>query len=137
MPDSLVAIGPTIGVQVGSDPGYEPTRGIPPALPPDQYPALVDTGAVDSCIDVTLASALGLTMVDTIQASGAFSRGEANTYLAQIFIPTLNFTLVGEFTGAHLLTGGQPHVALIGRTFLRHHRLVYDGRSGEVTLESD
>lgn len=136
-PDSLVTLGPTIGIQVGFDPDYEPGRGDPPALPPDEYPALIDTGAVESCIDVTLASALGLAVVDRVWASGVFGPTEANTYLAQVFIPALNHTLIGEFAGVHLLEGGQVHVALIGRTFLRHHRLVYDGRSGEVTLESD
>jgi hypothetical protein len=42
----------------------------------------------------------------------------------------------GVFAGVHLQEGGQLHRALIGRTFLRHYKMVYEGLTGTVTLES-
>ena len=136
-PHTLVAVGPTIGVQVGFDPDYEPERGVLPVLPPDVYPALIDTGATQSCIDVSLVAALNLELVDTVWLGTAGGLTEVNRYSAQLVIPSMNRVIYGRFAALHLQTGGQRCVALIGRTFLRHHRLVYDGRSGEVTLESD
>ncbi len=56
-------------------------------------------------------------------------------HLAQIYVPTLAFTLYGAFARVDLVAGGQPHVALIGRTFLQHFRMVYEGATGTVSLE--
>ena len=136
-PDALVALGPTIGVQVGFDPAYRAEPGVLPTLPQDEYPALVDTGAMESCIGVSLVSALQLNPVNRLWVSGVGGPIEVNTYLVQVVIPSLSFVLYGEFAGVHLLAGGQVHVALVGRTFPRDHRLVYDGRTGIVTLERD
>ena len=136
-PYQLVVFGPTISVRVGFDPGYAPERGVLPVLPPNEYPAIIDTGATQSCIDVSLALALGLNVVDNIPVSGVSGQTMVNTYSAQIVIPSMNRVIHGRFAGAYLQEGGHRHLAIIGRTFLRHHRLVYDGRSGEVTLESD
>jgi hypothetical protein len=57
-------------------------------------------------------------------------------HLAQIHISTLKFTLYGTFAGVHLIKGGQVHKALIGRTFLRHFTMVYEGKTGRVTISS-
>jgi hypothetical protein len=40
------------------------------------------------------------------------------------------------FAGVHLVTGGQIHWALIGRTFLQHYTMVYEGRTGTVTIST-
>ena len=55
-------------------------------------------------------------------------------HLAQIYVPALDFTMYGVFAGVHLTAGGQPHYALMGRTFLQEFTLVYEGRTGTVTL---
>ena len=133
-PDTLVTIGPTIDVQIGFDPAYRPNLGLSAALPTTLYSALVDTGALESCIDAELASALQLIVVDHRWISGAGGPVEVNIYSAQIVIPSLSATIYGEFAGVNLLAGGQQHVALIGRTFLLHCELVYDGRTGTVTI---
>ena len=57
--------------------------------------------------------------------------------LAQIYVPDLDFTVYGRFRGVRLSDGGQPHSALIGRTFLRHFTMFYDGRTGAVTISND
>jgi hypothetical protein len=43
----------------------------------------------------------------------------------------------GLFAGVNLAAGGQPHQALIGRTFLRHFTMIYEGRTGTVTITND
>ena len=57
-----------------------------------------------------------------------------NMHLAQIYAPALQFTFYGSFAGVNLTEGGGHHWVLIGRDFLRHFHLSYDGPSGEVTL---
>lgn len=61
----------------------------------------------------------------------------ADFYLAQIYITTLGVTVYGRFAGVHLVAGGQPHVALLGRTFLQHFTMTYEGRTGQVTISND
>jgi len=41
------------------------------------------------------------------------------------------------FSGVHLAAGGQHHLALIGRTFLQNFTLIYEGRSGNVTIHNE
>ena len=60
-----------------------------------------------------------------------------NVHLAQIHIPNLNVNILGPLVGVHLTAGGQPHYALIGRTFLRNFEMTYDGKSGAVTIRAE
>lgn len=131
-PDSLVRFGPTLKVLIGFDPHFRPDS--PPGLAANEYHALVDTGASDSCIDSVVASALKLPVIDRINVAGAHGSGEVNVYLAQIKITALDCTIYGRFAGVHLHAGGQPHSALIGRTFLRHMTMEYNGKTGSVTI---
>ena len=55
-------------------------------------------------------------------------------HAAQIHVPALGFTHYGQFAGVDLIGGGQQHVALIGRTFLRGFQMFYDGTTGGVTI---
>lgn len=130
----LVRFGPSLPVEIGFDPSYRPDTGGRPSLPSDRRPALVDTGALDSCIDSDLAVTLKLPIVDRQSVAGAHGRGDVNMHLAQIYVPALGWTVYGKFAGVHLIAGGQPHYALIGRTFLRHFTMVYEGKTGVVTL---
>ena len=133
----LVRFGPTLSVQVGFDPGFRPERGRPPTLSPDVFPALVDTGAEECCIDNDLAAELDLPIVDRREIAGAHGSAFVNMYVGQVHVPSLRFTVHGTFAGVALQAGGQRHFALIGRTFLRHFVLRYDGRSGAVTLSNE
>jgi hypothetical protein len=133
--DLLVSFGPTILVDIGFDPAYVPSQTlVPPLAGLTAIQALVDTGATTSCIDNLLAVELGLPVVDRMQIAGVGGQHLANMYLAQIHVPALNRTLYGSFAGVNLRDGGQPHSALMGRTFLRHYRMVYDGPTGNVTI---
>ena len=66
-------IGPTLDVLTGFGPNFR--RGHIPSLPSTIYPALVDTGAIESCIDSYVAVALGLPIIDQSQVSGVHGKG--------------------------------------------------------------
>lgn len=131
----LVQWGPTIKVDIGFDPQYTFKPNCPPPIPGlTGLRALVDTGATESCIDSTLAAQLNLPIVDKRMTAGAHGAKEVNVHLAQIHIPSLNFTIYGAFSGVDLHAGGQIHSALIGRTFLQHFKMIYEGTTGSVEL---
>ena len=139
--DALVAFGPTLVVHIGFDPQYKFVPGQLHAAPkpgtPNPVNALVDTGATESCIDAGLAMQLNLPIVDRRSVGGIGGAHEVNMHLAQIYVPSLEFTIHGAFAGVNLIAGGQPHLALIGRTFLQHFTMVYEGLTGTVTLTRD
>ena len=134
---ALVYDGPTLYVEIGFDANFRPVEGRRPDLPPSQFPALVDTGALDNCIDSALAERLNLPIVARQMIAGVHGAEEVNFHLAQIYVPSLDVTAHGHFAGVHLVEGGQSHFALLGRTFLRGFRMVYDGRTGDVTLSDE
>ena len=133
----LAAHGHTILVDVGFDPTFATTAPLRIPVPGMRgLRALIDTGAAESCIDSMLASQLNLPIVDRRAISGVHGSQEVNMHLAQVHFPSLNFTLYGAFAGVHLGAGGKVHMALIGRTFLQHCTMVYEGRTGTVRLSS-
>jgi len=124
--DLLSLHGPTLNVQIGFDPNFD-VNAVPsgiPTLPPDLIHALVDTGASESCIDSALAMTLNLPIVDRRMTSGAHGAKEVNVHLAHIHVPGLAFTIHGAFCAVDLAAGGQAHLALIGRTFLKNFTMV-------------
>ena len=131
-PDALVRFGPTLIVRIGFDQNYAP--GQVPDLPQEEFHALIDTGAGESCIDSALAAALNLPVVDRRPVSGVHGQQEVNVHLGQIYVPALEWTTFGQFCGVHLHAGGQPHSALVGRTFLRNFSMQYDGPTGFVVV---
>lgn len=132
--DLLIGFGPTIQVDIGFDPSFSPTSNTPPIPGIRGVRALVDTGAGACCIDSSLAMQLKLPIIDRQHVSGISGRYEVNMHLAQVHIPSLSFTMYGPFAGVDLVAGGQPHFALIGRTFLQHCKMTYDGTTGKVTI---
>lgn len=132
--DLLIRGGPTLRVNIGFDPDYDPHKPSKKAiLPAKDVQALIDTGATDCCIDSDLAMQLQLPVIDQGVCNGISGPMPVNVHLAQIYAPDLSFTLVGRFAGVQL-AGGQRHSVLIGRTFLRHFALSYDGETGRVIL---
>lgn len=131
----LVEIGPTLKVDLGFDATYNPDHPRRLAiLPMQDAQALIDTGATYSCIDADLAMQLELPIVDQQRYGGIGGEVELNIHLAQIRARSLNFTLHGRFAAVKLAAGGQRHTVLIGRDFLRHFQMHYDGLSGSVIL---
>jgi hypothetical protein len=134
----LVSQGPTLLVDIGFDPAYRPLSGGPRPQPAiTQVDALVDTGATECCIDSLLATQLQLPVVDKRPVAGIGGQQMADMYLAQVYVPSLNHIVYGLFAGVNLQAGGQRHKALLGRTFLSYFTMVYEGKTGTVTLSSD
>ncbi len=133
--DWLARIGPTLKVDIGFDPAYDAKRPRRLAdLSAQGVLALIDTGASGCCIDRDLAETLALPVFDRQICLGISGPMEVNMYLAQIRAPGLMFTLHGAFAGVEL-AGDEPHrPVLIGRNFLRHFVMIYDGTTGEVGL---
>ena len=133
-PNTLIAHGPTLPVDIGFDENYDHTLAKPPVTEIQQVPALIDTGATFSCIDDALAAQLNLPVVDQATVGGIAGSHVANVYLAQVYVPKFEFTQYGVFLGAGLTEGGQQHQALLGRSFLAGFIMIYDGIRGQVTL---
>ena len=100
-----------------------------------QHLALVDTGALDNCIDLDFANAVGLNPSEYVTGAGAGGLYETAMYTAHVYVPALDYLVVGNFMGVRLLAGGLPHAILLGRTFLADFSMNYNGGSGSVTLE--
>jgi predicted aspartyl protease len=130
--DDLTGFGPSIRVDIGYDPAWLP--GAIPKADDRNIPALIDTGAQECFIDCDLATRLKLPIRDRREISGSRGRHEVDVYDAQIHIPNLAFTQYGQFAGVFLARGGFAFPILMGRTFLTHFTLHYDGRAGRVTL---
>ena len=133
----LVDRGPTLKVNIGFDAGWNPKIGVDPQSSIKDIDALVDTGASESCIDNLLAVELGLPVIDRQPISGIAGTHMVNIYLAQFHVPALPFTMYGQFAGVDLKGGGIPQSALVGRTFLQHFKMLYEGKTGSVVLSSD
>lgn len=133
----LTQFGPTIWVDIGFDENYTTEKGLTRELDVRNIHALVDTGASINCIDNGLAIQLKLPIFDRQKIGGVGGLHEVNMYLAQVHVPALNSIIYGGFAGVDLVASGQMHSALIGRTFLAHFTMVYEGRTGTVTLSDD
>ncbi len=132
--DTLHRDGPILKVRIGFDRDFRPPD--PPMLPVREWTALVDTGASSSCIDANLAERLALPVVDKNPVSGVTGAMHLDVYLAQIVVPQLELAFYGSFHGAMLSVGGQPYDALLGRDFLSHCSMNYDGLTGSVTISN-
>ncbi len=136
-PDELELYGPTIAVVIGFDPHYQASAGVPPSLSPNGLPALIDTGADASYMDASLASELNLPVADPQALIAASGIVDAPVHLAQICTPHLDTTVCGQFASVNLTEGEQTHYVPIGRTFLRHFSMAYEGRTGSVIISND
>ena len=135
--DALVRYGPTILVEIGFDAAFRIGNPERPDIPDDRFPALVDTGASENCIDADLARRLGLPLGDQHDLAGITGVSNFDYYLAQMYVPGLDRTIYGQFAGIQLQAGGQSQYAIIGREFLQYYLMAYDGRTGRVTISAD
>ena len=133
----LALYGPTLLVEIGYDPDFEENDRVRPDIPDDLRPALVDTGATESCIDADFAQEMRLLVSNQREIAGIGGVITVDYYFAQIYVPVLDRTIYGQFAGINIQAGGQPCYALIGRDFLQNYTLVYQGRTGYVTLSDD
>ena len=96
--------------------------------------ALVDTGASVTCVDDTLAQQLQLPAIDVVQMmSASHAATQQNVYPIEIEIVGAAISVnVPRAIGATLVPQGI--IALIGRDFLQHCTLFYNGVTGAITL---
>lgn len=133
--DLLVQFGPTLRVDIGRK--SRSAFGETPDLACKGIKALIDTGAGGDCIDDRLARELGLPITDEGEFTGTSGRHHAFIYTARLYVPALKRMLFQPFAGVKLAEGGQFQRVLLGRTFLRQCRLIYDGRTGQVDVSDD
>src|SRR5258707_263587 len=131
----LIYHGPTLSVNVGFDKNWRASSAARPNAIGFELEALVDTGAQDNCIDRLLARQLSLPIVDREKVCGVNGEREVDVYLAQVYVPSLQFTQYGKFAGVELKEAGHRQHMLLGRTFLSHFTLTYNGMTGEVCLD--
>ncbi len=93
----LVGIRPSLNVQIGLDPSYSPKENSKPELPTNEYHALIDTGAQESCIDSSVATILKLPIVDEKPVSGAHSPDKVNVHMAHISYTSIPFRYIWGF----------------------------------------
>lgn len=96
--------------------------------------ALIDTGASTTCIDDQAAQNLGLPAIDVVQmTSASHTSTQQNVYPIQMQIVGSPIRVeVLRAIGANLAAQGL--MALIGRDYLQHCTLFYNGLTGEITL---
>ncbi|WP_018289669.1 retropepsin-like aspartic protease [Verrucomicrobium sp. 3C] len=133
--------GPTLLVEIGFKPEVfqessriEAFQKLQTQQPVNLVPALLDTGARDSCIDADLAKELNLPPIDRQQGSGIGGLDVFDVFLAYLRIPALQFVTWCRFLGVRLHSGKQQHQVLLGRAAFRYMVVVYDGRDGSCRL---
>ncbi len=96
--------------------------------------ALIDTGASMTCIDELAAQNLSLPAIDVVQMTSASHDSiQQNVYPIQMQIVGSPIRVeVPRAIGANLATQGL--LALIGRDYLQHCTLFYNGLTGGITL---
>jgi hypothetical protein len=130
--DLLAEVGPTLRVDLGLKSRSHPPE--PPDLQAKGLHALIDTGAGANAIDDALTQHLGLPPTEEGESSGVHGKAMTTFYLARLYVPALDLRLFERFAGAKLEEGDQTHRVILGRSFLRRYRMVYDAISGQVEL---
>lgn len=134
--DLLHCRGPIIPVEIGFDPNFNRASIEPPKLPQCLYNALLDTGADNNAVDKALARDLGLKESEPTTVLGITGHcEEAPTFMTQINIPKVGYSIHGKVAGLELRTRHRPVHAIIGRSFLRSFKLTYEGARGVFALE--
>jgi hypothetical protein len=126
--------GPTIEVAIGLDPTWTDDQPRQPKADRTNLTALIDTGALESCIDSALATALGLPIVNRRTLEGVASI-EVDVYRAQVHVGQLRYTIHGAFAAIPDMQRRLRVPVILGRTFLRVCKLTYEGKTGAAGLD--
>ncbi len=95
--------------------------------------SVCDNAPSSTCIDDAIAQQLGLPVIDVVQmTSASHANTQQNVYPAKITLMNGINIDVPRAIGAALQA--QNIIALIGRDFLQHCTLFYNGLTGEITL---
>jgi len=131
----MTALGPVVPVQIEIPIVLAQKLGAAgqPVPTPFVGNAMVDTGAGITCVDRSVAVALGLQPVGTTHLAGAVGQGPRNLYAVRIVLwgGQLNVDATGA---AEADLGAFGIHALLGRDVLDKMLFIYDGTQGEFTL---
>ena len=99
--------------------------------------ALLDTGAKRTSVDIAVADNLGLGVemwIDVVTAAGVDRMPLYEK--AMIHLPSIGELRTLNLVGARLRPD-HMHDVLIGRDILADYQMIYDGRTGRVTLSDE
>ena len=97
-------------------------------------PALIDTGAAMSVIDVDLAEALFVATSNTQAIAGLGQGKKFPTFNIDVRIPDLNRYVPKPIASGPLLRSGIPFTFVIGRDVLLDYILTVDGPSRTISF---
>lgn len=146
-PGGLAAHGPLIEVTLGPHPAdaqaIAASGGKPESM---ERQLLVDTGASRTCIEDRLARELGLIPVRFDPFFGVSGKpAEYPVYRMSIGVamkedetgPSHQAIFLADVVGMPAPPHSTSHVGLLGRDFLQHVRLIYDGPRGRFEIIDD
>lgn len=135
-PQALQIRGPVLQISVSLEQSFADALAKQgKALPnPVSGVGLIDTGASDTCIDDETAQQLQLPVIDVCNmTSASHAATQQNVYPVQIQVVGFPIRVnVPRCIGANLKPQGL--LLLIGRDFLQHGTLIYNGMAGEITF---
>ena len=122
---------------IGVDLGLDLDREVAENARKTPYTALIDTGAKRTSVDKGLAEDLGFTVQRMEPVATSAGRDLAPIYdTAKIFVPSLDLLLPLNLVGVKLRPDHNCDV-LLGRDILANYKMIYDGRTGRVTLSNE
>lgn len=115
-----------------------------PIPPPITGLALIDTGATFTGLDNQVAQSLRLNPINVVKLGTADGVVQANAYTARLEFPTLGIdadpwqTVGVDLGGQTIQTDAnrppQDVIALVGRDYLQHCLLIWNGPNGSWTI---
>lgn len=132
----LAARGPCVQVTLGISKSFaQQLQQQGQSLPqPVSGLALIDTGAISTCIDAGIASRIGLPVIDVVNmASASHASTQQNIHPVQIEVVGLPISIDAPRSMGVLLAN-QGLIALLGRDVLQQCTLFYNGLTGQITL---
>ena len=120
LPEDRLALGPQLPVNI---PGSN-----------DPVPALIDTGAAISLIDVALARRFYTPTHDVLPVGGVGQGDEQPPFDIDVYIPDLSRYVPKPIAGAPFIRSGMPFVFIIGRDVLLDYVLTIDGPSRTISF---
>ena len=98
--------------------------------------ALIDTGALSTCLDISTAEIIGLPVCGTTEITSASHTVEVPIFVGKLVLPNFININVKRGAGVNLKEFGTDLglIALIGRDILEIAILVYNGPGGSFSL---
>ena len=93
---------------------------------------MLDTGAAYSGIDIRMARELNLVEDRNRQVIGVTGRGSYPTFVTDLVVPRLEYTLPGPLIGIPLRSSGILFDAIVGRDVICRYEFTINANTGVV-----